>query len=137
MTGSPAAWASRTSTPRSSTRLSTTSTCRCSPTRWSVAHAQANDYYLVAYSPLGRGNALDLPAVETVAEKHDVSPAQACLAWVTHPDNVVAVPKATGTDHLADNLAAGDVDLDAEDVERIEAVEERERFVDREGAPWK
>ena len=102
-----------------------------------VAHAQEHDYYLVAYSPLGRGDALDLPAVEAVAEKHDVSPAQACLAWVTHPDNVVAVPKATGTGHLADNLAAVDVALDPEDIERIDAVDERERFVDREGAPWR
>jgi len=102
-----------------------------------VAHAQEHDYYLVAYSPLGRGEALDLPAVEAVAEKHGVSAAQACLAWVTHPDNVVAVPKATGADHLADNLDASDVQLDPEDVERIDAVEERERFVDREGAPWR
>ncbi|WP_436925126.1 aldo/keto reductase [Halosimplex amylolyticum] len=102
-----------------------------------VAHAQEHDYYLVAYSPLGRGDALDLPAVEAVAEKHGVSPAQACLAWVTHPDNVVAVPKATGADHLEDNLAAADLTLDPEDVERIDAVDRRERFVDREGAPWK
>ncbi|WP_459192217.1 aldo/keto reductase [Halosimplex sp. J119] len=102
-----------------------------------VAHAQEHDYYLVAYSPLGRGDALDLPEVEAVAEKHDVSPAQVCLAWVNHPENVVAIPKATGRDHLADNLAAAEVELDAEDVERIDAVEERERFVDREGAPWK
>lgn len=40
-----------------------------------VAHAQEHDYYLVAYSPLGRLEALELPAVETVAEKHGVSPA--------------------------------------------------------------
>ncbi|WP_415381397.1 aldo/keto reductase [Halosimplex sp. TS25] len=102
-----------------------------------VAHAQEHDYYLVAYSPLGRGDALDLPAVEAVAEKHGVSPAQACLAWATHPDNVVAIPKATGADHLEDNLAAADLELDPEDVERIDAVDRRERFVDREGAPWK
>jgi 2,5-diketo-D-gluconate reductase B len=102
-----------------------------------VAHAQAHDYHLVAYSPLGRGEALDLPAVEAVADKHGVSPAQACLAWVTHPDNVVAVPKATGPAHLEDNLAATDLELDSDDVERIDAVTTRERFVDREGAPWK
>lgn len=101
-----------------------------------VAHAQAHDYYLVAYSPLGRGEALELPAVEAVAEKHDISPAQACLAWVTYPDNVVAVPKATGREHLVDNLEAADVELDPEDVERIDAVERGERFVDRDGAPW-
>ena len=102
-----------------------------------VAHAQEHDYDLVAYSPLGRGDALSLPAVEAVAEKHGVSPAQACLAWVTHPENVVAIPKATGEGHLRDNLGAADLELDAEDVERIDGVDRRERFVEREGAPWR
>jgi len=101
-----------------------------------LAHAQEEDYYLVAYSPLGRGEALSLPEVEAVAEKHGVSPAQACLAWVTHPENVVAVPKATSEAHLRDNLGATDLELDAEDVERIDGVERRERFVERDGAPW-
>jgi len=102
-----------------------------------VAHAQEHDYHLVAYSPLGRGEALSLPAVEAVAEKHGVSPAQACLAWATYPDNVVTIPKSTGDDHLRDNLGAADLELDDEDVERIDAVEKRERFVERDGAPWK
>jgi len=88
-----------------------------------VAHAQEHDYHLVAYSPLGRGEAIDLPAVEAVAEKHGVSPAQACLAWVTHPENVVAVPKATGRDHLADKFDSVDLELNLEDIERIDAVE--------------
>jgi 2,5-diketo-D-gluconate reductase B len=101
-----------------------------------LAHAQEHDYTLVAYSPLGRGEALSLPEVEAVAEKHDVSPAQACLAWVTHPENVVAVPKATGEAHLRDNLGAADLELDEEDVERIDSVAKRERFVERDGAPW-
>jgi 2,5-diketo-D-gluconate reductase B len=101
-----------------------------------VADAQRHDYTLVAYSPLGRGNALDLPAVTSVAEKHGVSPAQACLAWVTHPPNVAAVPKATGEAHLRDNLGAADVALDDADVALIDDVEERERLVDRDGAPW-
>lgn len=101
-----------------------------------VAHAQKYDYNFVAYTPLGRGEALDLPAVRTVAEKHGVSPAQACLAWVTHPENVVAIPKSTGRDHLADNLETADLELDPEDIERIDAVEAGKRFVNREGAPW-
>jgi 2,5-diketo-D-gluconate reductase B len=101
-----------------------------------VAHAQEHGYTLVAYSPLGRGEALSLPAVEAVAEKHGVSPAQACLAWATHPDSVVAVPKATGEDHLRDNLGAADLTLDDEDRQRIASVDRRERFVERDGAPW-
>jgi 2,5-diketo-D-gluconate reductase B len=106
------------------------------PQRDLVAHAQEHDYTLVAYSPLGRGEALDLPPVRAVADRHDVSPARACLAWGLAADNVVATPKATGEAHLRDNLAAADLTLPAADVERIDAVSRRERFVTKDGAPW-
>lgn len=101
-----------------------------------VAYAQEHDHYLVAYSPLARGEALSLPVVRSIAEKHDASPAQVCLAWVTSHENVVAIPKATGEDHLEDNLAATDLELDGDDLAAIDGVDRRERFVDREGAPW-
>ena len=101
-----------------------------------VAHAQANDYTLVAYSPLGRGEALDAPEVVDIAEKEGVSPAQVCLAWVTGHDNVVAIPKATSAEHIRDNWAARDLTLDPEDRERIDSIERTERQIDFEGAPW-
>jgi len=101
-----------------------------------VAHAREHSYYLVAYSPLARGDALSLAPVESIAAERGVSPAQVCLAWVTDPEPVVAIPKATGVDHLRDNLAGADLTLERSEVERIDAVEQRERYVDREGAPW-
>jgi 2,5-diketo-D-gluconate reductase B len=101
-----------------------------------VAHAREHGYQLVAYSPLARGDALSLAPVESVAAERGVSPAQVCLAWVTDPEPVVAIPKATGVDHLRDNLAGADLTLKRSEVERIDAVEQRERYVDRDGAPW-
>ena len=102
-----------------------------------VTHARDNDYTFVAYSPLGRGHALSLPEIESIAAERGISPAVVSLAWVTAPDNVVAVPKATGTDHLEDNLSATEVTLSTDEIERINAIDRRERFVDRDGAPWK
>ncbi|MFB6074461.1 MAG: aldo/keto reductase [Haloarculaceae archaeon] len=101
-----------------------------------VAHAQEHDYYLVAYSPLARGDVFDVPEVVEVAEKHGVSPAQVSLAWLTSKDNVVAIPKATSRDHIADNWAARDLALDAEDVAKIEGIEREHRHLDPDGAAW-
>lgn len=101
-----------------------------------VEHAQQHEYTLVAYSPLAHGKAFSLPEIESVAKKHDVSPAAVCLSWVTSPERVVTIPKATGVDHLRDNIEASDLELDAEDIERIDGIGTRERLFDREGSPW-
>jgi 2,5-diketo-D-gluconate reductase B len=84
--------------------------------------------------PLGRREALGLPAVEAVTEKRGVSPAQADVAWVTRPENVVAVSKSAGRYHRAANLDSVDPELEPEDFERIDVVEARKRFVERDGA---
>jgi len=101
-----------------------------------VEHAQTNDYNLVAYSPLARGNVFDIPEVESVATKHDVSPAQVSLAWLRSKDNVHAIPKASSASHIRDNLASLELELDDEDIERIDAIDRTERYVERDGAPW-
>jgi 2,5-diketo-D-gluconate reductase B len=91
---------------------------------------------LVAYAPFCRLDALDVPEVEAVAERHGVSPAQVCLAW-SFEKGCKPIPKATGREHLADNWAARELELDDEDVERIDAIEERYRKFDPEGSPWR
>jgi 2,5-diketo-D-gluconate reductase B len=101
-----------------------------------LEHAQTHGYDLVAYSPLARGRVLDLPAIESIANKHGVSGAQVSLAWLLSKDRVRVIPKATSEAHIRDNLAALDLELDPEDVEAIDAIDRTERFVERTGAPW-
>jgi len=101
-----------------------------------VADAQEHGFHHVAYSPLARGNVFDIPAIESIAEKHGVSPAQVSLAWLLERDGVSAIPKATGEDHLRDNFGATTLELDEEDRARIDDLDRTERFVEREGAPW-
>lgn len=101
-----------------------------------VSYAQDHGIHHVAYSPLARGNVFDVPEIETVAEKHDVSPPRISLAWLLDRDNVSVIPKATGEAHLRDNLDAIDLELDDEDSARIRAIDRTERFVERDGAPW-
>ena len=100
-----------------------------------LPYAREHDVDLVAWSPLLRGDALSLPEVEAVAEKHGRSPAQVVLAWL-FGYGVKAVARSTSPAHLRDNLGALTLELDEADVERIESVEERERIYDREAAPW-
>jgi diketogulonate reductase-like aldo/keto reductase len=105
------------------------------PQRDLVEHCRSLDVEVVAYSPLARGAVFDDPTLAAVAEKHGVSPAQVSLAWLRERD-VAAIPKATGRDHIADNWRSLDLDLDDDDVARIDAIERRDRRVDPGFAPW-
>jgi 2,5-diketo-D-gluconate reductase B len=98
-------------------------------------YADSNDVELVAYSPLARGEVFDVPEIQAVADKHGVSEAQVSLAWIREK-GVTAIPKATGEDHIADNWASLDVDLDDEDVAKIDGIERESRQVDPGFAPW-
>ncbi|MFB6171504.1 MAG: aldo/keto reductase [Haloarculaceae archaeon] len=100
-----------------------------------LAEARDHDEWLVAYSPLARGAVTDVPELQAVAEKHDATPAQVSLAWLLGK-GVPVIPKATSEAHIRENWAARDLDLDADDVERIESIDREERFVDFEAAPW-
>lgn len=81
-----------------------------------------------SWSPLGQGgDLLRDPAIATVAGKHGRSPAQVILAWhLAHGLSVI--PKAADPDHLADNIAAVGLVLDADDVAAIDALDRQERI---------
>ncbi|MFB6251226.1 MAG: aldo/keto reductase [Halobellus sp.] len=98
-------------------------------------HCAERDVEVVAYSPLARGRVFEVPEIAQIAEKHDASPAQVSLAWLREK-GVSAIPKATGEDHLLDNLASIGLELDASDVAAIDAIDRTERTVDPGFSPW-
>jgi 2,5-diketo-D-gluconate reductase B len=98
-------------------------------------HCADRDVELVAYSPLARGEVFDDPTIGEIAEKHGVSEAQVSLAWLREK-GVTAIPKATSAGHIRDNWSSLELRLDPEDVERIDAIERRDRRVDPDFAPW-
>ncbi len=89
---------------------------------------------LVAYSPLARGGVFDVDVLTDIADAHEVSAAQVSLAWLREK-GVTAIPKATGTDHIADNWAALDLELTDEELARIDAIDREERRVHPDFAP--
>jgi 2,5-diketo-D-gluconate reductase B len=100
-----------------------------------LSYLQNIDVTLVAFSPLCRGEVFDVPEITAVAEKHEVSPTQVSLAWLLSKDNVAVIPKATSRLHIEDNYRALDLDLDAEDIERIDSIDRHVRNSDPEWGP--
>lgn len=72
---------------------------------------------LMAYCPLSQAGALlHEPALLEVAQRHGATPAQVALAWTIRQDGVIAIPKAVGSAHLRDNVAAASLTLSADDL---------------------
>src|ERR1700744_1616906 len=66
------------------------------------------------------------PAVAAVADKHGVTPSQVALAWLlARYDRILLIPGTTSVAHLEENMAAGDVALDDEDLVRLDEVEQQ------------
>ncbi len=65
------------------------------------------------------------PAVAAVAAKHGVTPSQVALAWLlARYDRILLIPGTTSVAHLEENMAAGEVTLDEDDLARLESVEQ-------------
>jgi len=88
----------------------------------------------VAYAPLGNGAVLDDPVVSEIAEAHGVSEARVSLAWVREK-GAHAIPKASSRDHIVDNLASLELELDDAEVRRIDEEVPEERQYDPDYAP--
>ncbi|MER5394634.1 aldo/keto reductase [Saccharopolyspora sp. NPDC002686] len=76
---------------------------------------------VMAYSPIEQGRLLGEPALNRVAERHAVTPAQIAIAWVLAQDGVCAIPKAATPEHVDQNRAALDIELTAEDLAELDA----------------
>ena len=100
------------------------------------AYAVEQDIYQVAYSPLAKGEIVNEPTVQDVADKHDATPHQISLAWLADHDQVVPIPKASSRAHMEENLAALEIELDDEDRDRIAAIDREYRVIDPDHGPW-
>lgn len=82
----------------------------------------------VPYFPLGSAfpgfpKVADHPVVAEIAARLGVTGAQVGLAWLlAHAPNTLLIPGTRSVEHLEENLGAGDVTLDAEALERLDAI---------------
>jgi 2,5-diketo-D-gluconate reductase B len=90
---------------------------------------------LVSYAPVVKGKVLEDPVIRRIAQKHGATPGQVALAWLLAIPGVAAIPKAAGAARQAENLAACDLVLDAEDLAALSGLPKDGRTVNPPFAP--
>ena len=90
------------------------------------AYCKAQGIQLEAWSPLMQGQLLDNPILQEIAEAHGKSVAQIILRWdLQH--GVVTIPKSTKEHRIVENATIFDFELTAEEMERIDGLDENLR----------
>ncbi len=90
-----------------------------------IPWCERNGVAVVAYSPFGQmaSPAPSSPGGKVLAEvakAHGATPRQVELAFLTRSQNVLAIPKASKVAHVEENAGAGDLVLQAGEIEAID-----------------
>ncbi|WFU71269.1 aldo/keto reductase [Bradyrhizobium sp. CB2312] len=90
------------------------------------AACRAAGMAMVAYAPLGRGEALfEQAAITDAAKRHGKTPSQIVLRWHVQQEGVVAIPRAERTEWLAENIDLFDFELSGEEMSAISGLRAR------------
>ena len=92
---------------------------------------EENGILLTAYSPLGRGADLHHPVIKEIASKYRKTVPQLIINWIVSR-GIIAIPKATGEEHIKQNFEALGFELESEDIEKINKLDKGERLIDNE-----
>jgi alcohol dehydrogenase (NADP+) len=110
------------------------------------AYCDENNIAVTAYSPLGSSDRpaamraedepdlMALEPIREIASAHDATPAQILLAWAVNR-GTLTIPKSANPGRLRENLAAADIELTDEEMERIRGLDEHRRLLT--GEIWK
>ena len=92
---------------------------------------------MVSYCPLYRGGGLfEEQAVRSAASRHGKSPGQVVLRWHVQQQGVVAIPRTTKKERLAENMAIFDFALSEDEMSAISALSRQgSRICDDSFAP--
>jgi len=85
-----------------------------------LAACQASDVLVTAYTPLARGRVQSSDVLRDVGDSYGKTAVQVALRWLIQKPNVVAIPKASSRDHLEQNMAVFDFELDSRAMEAID-----------------
>jgi diketogulonate reductase-like aldo/keto reductase len=75
---------------------------------------------LTAYSPVKEGHLRISSTLQTVADTHNTTPYQIALAWLVLQPRVITIPMSFNPEHIAENFAATDIELSAEEIEQLD-----------------
>jgi 2,5-diketo-D-gluconate reductase A len=80
-------------------------------------------------------NVLQDPAIDAIARSHGRTRAQIVIRWHLQ-EGLILYPKSTRADHMAENLKVFDFTLTAEDIYRIEALDQPDGRIGVPPAEW-
>lgn len=116
-----------------------------------LTFCKENDIHLTAYAPLGSAyrvadKEVDFPillendVIRKIAAKHQATPAQIAIAWGIQRGTAV-IPKSVKQARVFENFEATKLQLDEEDIQRIDSLEGPYRYTTgkgwiREGSPY-
>jgi len=99
---------------------------------YNLAHREDDDFvdslaeqgiFYVPFFPLGGFSPLAIEAVDGVAAKHGATHMQVALAWLLQRSpNILLIPGTSSVAHLEENLAAGRLQLDTDDLATLDAI---------------
>ncbi|WP_370569979.1 aldo/keto reductase [Sporosarcina sp. resist] len=84
------------------------------------------DIQLEAWSPLMAGQLLDNTDLQEIADKYGKSIAQVILRWDLQ-NGVITIPKSTKEHRIAENATVFDFELTADDMKRIDSLNQNHR----------
>src|SRR3984957_7478228 len=91
-----------------------------------LALCEERELAFVPFFPLGSafsGGPKQLaadPAIAEVAARRGATPSQIALAWLLHrSERILLIPGTSSIQHLEENIAAGDIELDEQDMQRL------------------
>jgi len=77
----------------------------------------------VPFFPLGGFTPLQSSLLSDVAKELEHTPMQVALAWLLHrAKNILLIPGTSSVGHLRENLAAAEIELSAEVLERLDSI---------------
>lgn len=87
---------------------------------------QSENIAVTAWSPLGRGRALEDPVIVKLAEKYHKTPAQIIIRWHLQNDTVV-IPKSVTPSRIESNAHVFDFELEQLDMRMLDTLNRDER----------
>lgn len=75
---------------------------------------------IMAYSPIEQGRLLQNETLGAIAKERGVTAAQVAIAWLLHQEDVLVIPKSSRIEHVDQNRAALDLELNSEELERLD-----------------
>ncbi|MDR7317093.1 aldo/keto reductase [Brevibacillus nitrificans] len=90
------------------------------------AFCRENGIQMEAWSPLMQGQLLDHPVLKEIAERHQKSVAQVIIRWDLQ-NGVVTIPKSINEHRIVENANVFNFELSADDMAKIDALNENFR----------